>query len=134
VQASTTKSFVDKEKNPKLKVSIAIGGPSEESRKYSNMAATPINEMDQVKCLPCINRLKSTQWQSKKRLKRLKAIVSFQYISFNIFSQQIANDLGEHRLSGAVPLARKISQFQRELAQKYFSIANLRPLKFSIKR
>jgi GH18 family chitinase len=31
------------QKNPKLKVSIAIGGPSEESRKYSNMAATPIN-------------------------------------------------------------------------------------------
>jgi chitinase len=27
-----------KEKNPKLKVSIAIGGPDEESRKYSDMA------------------------------------------------------------------------------------------------
>jgi chitinase len=27
-----------KEKNPKLKVSIAIGGPDEGSRKYSDMA------------------------------------------------------------------------------------------------
>jgi chitinase len=33
-----------KQKNPKLKVSIAIGGPDEESGKYSNMAATPINK------------------------------------------------------------------------------------------
>jgi chitinase len=32
-----------KEKNPKLKVSIAICGPSEESGKYSDMAATPEN-------------------------------------------------------------------------------------------
>jgi GH18 family chitinase len=33
-----------KQKNTKLKVSIAIDdGPSEESKKYSDMAATPIN-------------------------------------------------------------------------------------------
>jgi chitinase len=32
-----------KEKNPKLKVSIAIGGPNEESWKYSDMVATPKN-------------------------------------------------------------------------------------------
>ena len=30
-----------KQKNPKLKVLIAIGGPAEGSRKYSDMAATP---------------------------------------------------------------------------------------------
>ena len=29
--------------NPKLKVSIAIGGPGEEPGKYSDMAATPEN-------------------------------------------------------------------------------------------
>ena len=32
-----------KQKNPKLKVSIAIGGPYEESRKYSDMADKPDN-------------------------------------------------------------------------------------------
>ena len=32
-----------KQKNPKLKVLIAIGGPAEGSRKYSDMAATPKN-------------------------------------------------------------------------------------------
>ena len=30
-----------KEKNPKLKVSIAIGGPNEESWKFSDMADEP---------------------------------------------------------------------------------------------
>ena len=34
-----------KEKNPKLKVSIAIGGPYEESGKYSDMADKPDNRM-----------------------------------------------------------------------------------------
>jgi chitinase len=32
-----------KEKNPKLKVSIAIGGASEDSGKYSDMANKPEN-------------------------------------------------------------------------------------------
>jgi chitinase len=32
-----------KQKNPKLKVSIAIGGPWEESGKYSDMADKPEN-------------------------------------------------------------------------------------------
>jgi GH18 family chitinase len=35
-----------KEKNPKRRVSIAIGGPSEESKKYFDMAATPINRIN----------------------------------------------------------------------------------------
>jgi len=93
--------------------------------------------MDQVKCLPCMNRLKSTQWQSKKRIKRLKAIGSFKFFFSHTFSQQITNELAEHPLSGAVPLASRNgrnSQFQRELTQKYFPIANLCPLKLSIKR
>ena len=34
-----------KQKNPKLKVFI-IGGPSEESKKYFDMAATPINRIN----------------------------------------------------------------------------------------
>jgi chitinase len=34
-----------KEKNPKLKVSIAIGGPNEKSGKYSDMADKPENRM-----------------------------------------------------------------------------------------
>ena len=32
-----------KQKNPKLKVSIAIGGPDEEPGKYSDMADIPDN-------------------------------------------------------------------------------------------
>ena len=32
-----------KQKNPKLKVSIAIGGPNEKSWKYSDMAVKPEN-------------------------------------------------------------------------------------------
>ena len=32
-----------KQKNPKLKVSIAIGGPDEEPGKYSDMADKPDN-------------------------------------------------------------------------------------------
>jgi chitinase len=32
-----------KQKNPKLKVSIGIGGPNEESWKYSDMADIPDN-------------------------------------------------------------------------------------------
>jgi chitinase len=32
-----------KQKNPKLKVSIAIGGPAEGSGKYSDMADKPEN-------------------------------------------------------------------------------------------
>ena len=38
------KKVVDlKQKNPKLKVSIAIGGKNEEAWKYSNMADKPEN-------------------------------------------------------------------------------------------
>jgi chitinase len=32
-----------KEKNPKLKVSISVGGPNEGSRTFSNMAEKPEN-------------------------------------------------------------------------------------------
>jgi chitinase len=42
--AGRYKKVVDlKEKNPKLKVSISIGGPNEESGKYSDMADKPEN-------------------------------------------------------------------------------------------
>ena len=37
-----------KQKNPKLKVSIAIGGGNEESKKYSDMAATPIKRKNLI--------------------------------------------------------------------------------------
>jgi hypothetical protein len=89
--------------------------------------------MDQVKCNPCTKWLKLTQSQSKKTDKGTESYGLLSMNFLNIFSQQIANDSGEHPLSDAVQLASKIPQFQRESKQKYLPI-RMCPFKISLKR
>ena len=48
-----------KQKNPKLKVSIAIGGPYERTVKYSYMAATPIKRKIFIESVLAFNKYRS---------------------------------------------------------------------------
>ena len=69
-----------------------------------------------MKCNPCTKRLKLTRWKGKKRNKTNendKTIVSLILSFFLFFSPQIANNLAEHSLYGAVQVANEISQFQQ---------------------